>query len=208
MDVREYLTADGKNPYREWLDTLDVTPRARIQARVLRFSTGNLGDHKSVGGGVWEARVMFGPGTGSTSPRMVRNSCSCCSVATSPPRRQTWPGRRNHGRRIRRTNAVARRSEDWNIGLSKDLREAAFAREFLLASIDEGVDLQLALGKVIRAMGVKEFAAKVHMASPNVLRAINPRHNPTQDTLNRLLKPFKLRLSLAPLTGKPRRTAA
>jgi hypothetical protein len=43
---------------------------------------------------------------------------------------------------------------------------------------------------------------------PNVLRAINPRHNPTQDTLNRLLKPFKLRLSLAPLTGKPRRTAA
>ena len=108
----------------------------------------------------------------------------------------------------RRTNAVARRSEDWSIGLSKDLRDAAFAREFLLASIDEGVDLQLALGKVIRAMGIKEFAAKVHMASPNVLRAINPRHNPTQDTLNRLLKPFKLRLSLAPLTSKPRRTAA
>ncbi len=103
---------------------------------------------------------------------------------------------------------MARRSEDWNIGLSKDLREARFAREFLLASIDEGVDLRLALGKVIRAMGVKEFAAKIDMASPNVLRAINPRHNPTQDTLNRLLKPFKLRLSLAPLTGKPRRTAA
>jgi putative addiction module killer protein len=29
---------------------------------VHRFSTGNLGDHKSVGGGAWEARVMFGPG--------------------------------------------------------------------------------------------------------------------------------------------------
>lgn len=62
MDVREYLTADGRNPYREWLDALDATPRARIQARVLRFSVGNLGDHKSVGGGVWEGRVMFGPG--------------------------------------------------------------------------------------------------------------------------------------------------
>jgi len=75
---------------------------------------------------------------------------------------------------------VARRSEDWNVGLAKDLRDAGFAREFLLASIDEGVDLQLALGKVIRAMGVKEFAGKVRMASPNVWRAINPRHNPTQ----------------------------
>jgi DNA-binding phage protein len=98
---------------------------------------------------------------------------------------------------------MARRSEDWNVGLAKDLHDPAFAREFLLASIDEGVDLQLALGKVIRAMGVKEFAAKVSMAGPNVLGAINPRHNPTQDTLNRPLKPFKLRLSLAPLTGKP-----
>ena len=103
---------------------------------------------------------------------------------------------------------MARRSEDWNVGLAKDLRDAAFAREFLLAAIDEGVDLQLALGKVIRAMGVKEFAARVRMASPNVLRAINPRHNPTQETLNRLLKPFKLRLSLAPLPGKTRRNAA
>jgi DNA-binding phage protein len=46
------------------------------------------------------------------------------------------------------------------------------------------------------------------MASPNVVRAINPRHNPTQDTLNRLLKPFKLRLSLAPLRGKTRPNAA
>ena len=42
---------------------------------------------------------------------------------------------------------MARRSEDWNMGLSKDLREAAFAREFLLASIDEGVDLSLRSGR-------------------------------------------------------------
>lgn len=75
MDVREYLTPDGRNPYREWLSTLDVTPRARIQARILRFSTGNLGDHKGLGGGVWEARVMFGPGYriyfGKDGPQLV-----------------------------------------------------------------------------------------------------------------------------------------
>ena len=81
---------------------------------------------------------------------------------------------------------MARRSRDWNEGLAQDLRDQEFAREFLLAAMDEGVPIQVALGKVIRAMGVKEFAAKVRMAGPNVLRAINPRHNPTQDTLNRL----------------------
>jgi len=103
---------------------------------------------------------------------------------------------------------MARRSEDWNIGLARDLRDREFAREFLLGAVEEGVPVQVALGKVIRAMGVKEFSAKVRMASPNLLRAINPRHNPTQDTLNRLLRPFKLRLTLAPIQPSKRRRAA
>lgn len=60
--IREYLTAQGKSPYRDWLKSLDLKVQARIQARVLRFEGGNLGDHKSVGGGVWEARLDFGPG--------------------------------------------------------------------------------------------------------------------------------------------------
>ncbi len=62
LTIREYLTPDGKIPFREWLDALDVTTRARIQARILRFELGNLGDHKTIGGGIWEARIAFGPG--------------------------------------------------------------------------------------------------------------------------------------------------
>lgn len=62
LTVREYVTADGRAPFREWLDTLAVAVQARIQARVVRFELGNLGDCKSVGHGVWEARVMAGPG--------------------------------------------------------------------------------------------------------------------------------------------------
>ncbi len=62
LTVREYVAADGKTPFREWLSSLTTAVRARIQARVLRFELGNLGDHKTVGSSVWEARVMFGPG--------------------------------------------------------------------------------------------------------------------------------------------------
>jgi len=51
LTVREYLTADGTSPFREWLDSLTTAVRARIQARVLRFEMGNLGDHKGVGSG-------------------------------------------------------------------------------------------------------------------------------------------------------------
>lgn len=62
LTVREYIASQGANPFRDWLNSLDLGVKARIQARVLRFENGNLGDHKSVGGGVWEARLDFGPG--------------------------------------------------------------------------------------------------------------------------------------------------
>jgi putative addiction module killer protein len=60
--VREYLDESGRSPFRDWLETLDVVTRARVQARIFRFEMGNLGDHKPVGEGVWEARLAFGAG--------------------------------------------------------------------------------------------------------------------------------------------------
>ena len=62
FSVREFVSSDGRVPFREWLARLDVTIRARIQVRILRFESGNLGDYKSVGNGVWEARLLFGSG--------------------------------------------------------------------------------------------------------------------------------------------------
>ena len=62
LTIREYLDESGRSPFRDWLQELDSTTRARVQARILRFETGNLGDHKQLGDGVWEARLAFGPG--------------------------------------------------------------------------------------------------------------------------------------------------
>jgi len=93
-------------------------------------------------------------------------------------------------------------SRDWREGFAERLRKPSYAREFLLGSPLEELPLQEALGEVIRAVGVREFAAKVGMAPSNVSRAINPRHNPTQATLDRLLAPFGLRLSVAPIAKK------
>jgi DNA-binding phage protein len=103
---------------------------------------------------------------------------------------------------------MARRSEDWNIDLANRLRNPTFARAFLLAAIDEGLTIQQSLGKIIRAIGITKFAAQAGMARSNVQRAIRPQYNPTQEALNRLLAPFRLRLSLAPLTTPRRRQAA
>ena len=92
---------------------------------------------------------------------------------------------------------MARRSKNWSARRAEELKDLAFAQKFLAGAVADGIPLQQALGEVIRAAGVKEFAAIVGMPSSNVLRALSPVHNPTQQTLDRLLRPFGLRIGLA-----------
>lgn len=49
--------------FTDWLDDLrDLNAKARVLLRLRRFKLGNLGDTKSVGQGVFEARIDYGPG--------------------------------------------------------------------------------------------------------------------------------------------------
>lgn len=97
---------------------------------------------------------------------------------------------------------MPRRTADWNEGLAQDLKDPKFARLFIEASIEEGISIQAVLAKVIRAYGIKEFSAKVKIPSPNLIRSISERHNPTLQTLNRLLKPFGLEVSVSKIQGR------
>lgn len=61
--LQEYITLAGKNPFVEWLHSIrDKTTRARIRTRLSRLRLGNFGDARSVGEGVHELRLDFGPG--------------------------------------------------------------------------------------------------------------------------------------------------
>ncbi|MBH8571672.1 type II toxin-antitoxin system RelE/ParE family toxin [Nostocaceae cyanobacterium CENA369] len=61
--IRAYLTVDGKNLFDEWLNSLrDRKAKAKIRAGLDRVEDGNLGDYKSVGEGVFELRIDYGPG--------------------------------------------------------------------------------------------------------------------------------------------------
>jgi len=49
--------------FAKWLDGLhDIRARARILVRIERLAAGNPGDVKSVGEGVSELRINYGPG--------------------------------------------------------------------------------------------------------------------------------------------------
>jgi putative addiction module killer protein len=58
-----YRTAEGAEPYVEYVDSLkDRVGAAKIRIRVRRAELGNLGAHRGVGEGVIEMKIDFGPG--------------------------------------------------------------------------------------------------------------------------------------------------
>lgn len=58
-----YETKEGNAPFERWLENLkDRKARAVIRARLDRLEYGNAGRYESVGSGVYELKIYFGPG--------------------------------------------------------------------------------------------------------------------------------------------------
>lgn len=58
-----YQAENGAIPFKDWLESLDRRPRARIDARLTRIrKTGNYGDCDPVGDGVYELKDHYGAG--------------------------------------------------------------------------------------------------------------------------------------------------
>ena len=62
-EIKKLELQNGRVPFDEWFDSLaDKRMQAAVDARLARVRAGNFGDCKSVGGGVSELRIAFGPG--------------------------------------------------------------------------------------------------------------------------------------------------
>ena len=62
-ELEFYRTQNGRTPFTEWLESVrDVRIRGRIEARLMSLESGNFGDYKSVGEGVFELRLHIGKG--------------------------------------------------------------------------------------------------------------------------------------------------
>jgi putative addiction module killer protein len=62
VEVREYIAADGSSPYAKWFNNLNGQAAAKVAIAVTRMAQGNLSNAKSVGAGLQEYRIDFGPG--------------------------------------------------------------------------------------------------------------------------------------------------
>jgi putative addiction module killer protein len=61
-EIRYYVTPGGYAPFAGWFEDLDLVARAKVTRAVARLGQGNFSNVKSVGEGVLELRIDFGPG--------------------------------------------------------------------------------------------------------------------------------------------------
>ncbi len=62
-EVLEYVSESGSCPFQDWLENLkDVKGRAIIRKKINLLRLGYFSDSRSLGDGLFEIRIFFGPG--------------------------------------------------------------------------------------------------------------------------------------------------
>ena len=62
MRIEEYLTKEGKSSFESWFLKLDARAAAKVTTALARLEGGNTSNVKSLGSGVHEYKIDFGPG--------------------------------------------------------------------------------------------------------------------------------------------------
>ena len=62
LELRFLVIDDGSEPFAAWFDRLDTLAAAKVTIALVRLGQGNLSRAKSVGEGVLEYRIDWGPG--------------------------------------------------------------------------------------------------------------------------------------------------
>ena len=173
MEIRQTLT------YARWFAGLtDRRARARVLVRIRRLGLGNPGDLRSLGEGVHELRIHYGPGyrvylvrRGAAGPELVR-----------------WL--------MTRTRTKAWDAADY---LARPEDIAAY----LEAALEEG-DPRLvaaALGDVARARGMTRLAGEAGLGRESLYKALSRNGNPELATVLRILGALGLRLRVTAKGG-------
>ncbi len=90
------------------------------------------------------------------------------------------------------------RTESYNEEVSRKLRNPKYAQAFIEALMEgeEGLTPEDALRHTIEVMGIKEFSKLANVETPRVVEFTKKKRNFKRETIDLLLKPFKLRTRL------------
>jgi putative addiction module killer protein len=62
MELLEYLDNKGHSPFGSWFKRINAQAAAKVTTALVRLEGGNISNAKSLGSGVYELKIDFGPG--------------------------------------------------------------------------------------------------------------------------------------------------
>ena len=174
----------------------DAVAETRILARIKRMQMGNLGDWKSVGGGVHEMRITHGRGyriyftrrgtkmvillAGGTKRTQAADIAKAQRMAS-----EVW-GKEERAMKLTKFDAAA---------YLKSPRHMAL---YLDACIREGGDdpafIASALGDIARARGMNDIAAEAGMTKAGLYKALSRKGNPSFGAILKVVHAMGLEL--------------
>lgn len=199
-EVVEYIDEQGHSPFGKWMTRLNAQAAAKVTTALYRMEQGNLSNTKSVGKGVFEFKIDFGPGYriyfgqdgdvliillyGGTKKRQNDDVKHAQLLWAEYKRRKKvkW---------------------DLNMALTKDFKQTVVARvqkdaRFRRALLTEAVEVFLAgdvaTGKRIlrdyinATIGFEKLAKKLQKTSKSVHRMLGPTGNPRADNIFAIFK--------------------
>ena len=192
LDIRYYVAASGEEPFAEWFATLDGVAGARIARAVARMEQGNLSNVKSVGEGVLEYRIDFGPGY---RIYFGRHGETIVVLLTGGPKSGSSAISMQHISTGRTTSAANADEIEWRrpVAKTKSFKELVQSRvktdkKFAEALLREGIDAMLSgdvdTGKTIlrdyikATVGFEKLGEATGAPPKSLIRMFGPRGNP------------------------------
>lgn len=62
IKIESYITKEGVEPFAKWFNTLNAIAAAKVTTALYRMELGNFSNVKSLGEGIHEYKIDFGPG--------------------------------------------------------------------------------------------------------------------------------------------------
>ena len=199
--VVHYVGHDGEDYFDQWLRNQSSDTRARIQTRIDRIELGNLGDHRSVGKGVFELRSHFGAGYRVYFGRDGEALVILLGGGPRGGRAVTSQSHSSGGMHTDRRNEMPVKSHKASDYLNTQEDIVAY----LNAAVEEMGDDPRLLMKAFRNVaeargGVSEVARQAKMDRVALSRALSGQRIPRLDTLTKVSAACGVRLRFSAST--------
>ena len=196
-EIRYYVAAHGRQPFAEWFAELEAVARAKVTRAIARLEQGNVSNVKSVGEGVLEYRIDFGPGyrvyfgrdgetlvillTGGTKKRQRRDIEAAHAFGMTTNRVSAGVAERR--RRMARTKS-------FKVLVQQHVKhDKTFAQALLREGIDAMLSGDLDTGKTIlrdyikATVGFEKLGEATDTPPKSLIRMFGPRGNPQAKNL-------------------------